>query len=190
MICAELARARGYTSRSVTITAAPCATRPNARSSRLNNYVDRICQQGGKAVHARDHYDVTRRTSATTLRCKARNRIRLRLSDPAPACMGECAYVTKPEQPRKLILDTCSCPSSRQPVILSVRSIIFLRAFNGLIRRNFTFSPRCCSDLSARIGDVAWGKLWPEFLNEILAYSCMAAFVTGIVVLAAATFIS
>jgi hypothetical protein len=27
-------------------------------------------------------------------------------------------------------------------------------------------------------------------LNEILAYSCMAAFVTGIVVLAAATFIS
>jgi hypothetical protein len=27
-------------------------------------------------------------------------------------------------------------------------------------------------------------------LNEILAYSCMAAFVTGIVVLAAATFIN
>ena len=34
------------------------------------------------------------------------------------------------------------------------------------------------------------GVTMGRVLNEILAYSCMAAFVTGIVVLAAATFIS
>src|SRR4051812_31575582 len=67
----------------------------------------------------------------------------------AGACFPATAWVWLP-----LIEATC------HP---SVRSIIFLRAFNGLIRRNFTFSPRCCSDLSARIGDVAWGKQWPEF---------------------------
>jgi len=58
---------------------------------------------------------------------------------------------------------------------------------------NFTFSPRCWSGLklAARIGKAAWGEFaMARVLNEILAYSCMAAFVTGIVVLAAATFIS
>jgi hypothetical protein len=42
----------------------------------------------------------------------------------------------------------------------------------------------------ARIGEAARGDTMGRVLNEILAYSCMAAFVTGIVVLAAATFIS
>jgi hypothetical protein len=40
-----------------------------------------------------------------------------------------------------------------------------------------------------RIG-MSHGGAMARVLNEILAYSCMAAFVTGIVVLAAATFIS
>jgi hypothetical protein len=59
----------------------------------------------------------------------------------------------------------------------------FLRAFNGSSSKNFTLSPRC------RV-QVAGGVTMARVLNEILAYSLMAAFVTGIVVLAAATFIS
>ena len=35
-----------------------------------------------------------------------------------------------------------------------------------------------------------WESAMVKVLNEILLYSCMAAFVTGIVVLAAATWIS
>jgi len=35
-----------------------------------------------------------------------------------------------------------------------------------------------------------WESVMVKVLNEILLYSCMAAFVTGIVVLAAATWIS
>jgi|SRR5215510_1317681 len=43
----------------------------------------------------------------------------------------------------------------------------------------------------ARTGEAARGRvtMGVRVLNEILAYSCVAAFVTGIVVLAAATFI-
>jgi hypothetical protein len=43
----------------------------------------------------------------------------------------------------------------------------------------------CGANRGSRTGDAM-----ARVLNEILAYSCMAAFVTGIVVLAAATFIS
>ena len=43
---------------------------------------------------------------------------------------------------------------------------------------------------AARIGEAARGRVTMDrVFNEILAYSCVAAFVTGIVVLAAATFI-
>ena len=45
--------------------------------------------------------------------------------------------------------------------------------------------------VAAWIGEAARGRVtMARVLNEILAYSFMAAFVTGIVVLAAATFIS
>ena len=39
---------------------------------------------------------------ALTALCAGCSQLARRLSDPAPACMGECAYVTKPEQPRNL----------------------------------------------------------------------------------------
>ena len=39
---------------------------------------------------------------ALTALCAGCSQLAQRLSDPAPACMGECAYVTKPEQPRNL----------------------------------------------------------------------------------------
>jgi hypothetical protein len=41
-----------------------------------------------------------------------------------------------------------------------------------------------------QIGEAAPGMQMARVLSEISAYSCMAAFVTGIVVLGAATFIS
>jgi hypothetical protein len=47
-------------------------------------------------------------------------------------------------------------------VILPSRAS-FLRAFNGLMRRNFTFLPRCCSGLSTRIrmahAQVSWQRV-------------------------------
>jgi hypothetical protein len=67
----------------------------------------------------------------------------------------------------------------------------FLRAFNGSNRRISPFRHGAgCLEVAARIGESRGGVTMARVLNEILAYSCMAAFVTGIVVLAAATFIS
>jgi hypothetical protein len=43
---------------------------------------------------------------------------------------------------------------------------------------------------AASLGEAHGGVTMARVLNEILAYSYMAAFITGIVVLAAATFIS
>jgi hypothetical protein len=55
-----------------------------------------------------------------------------------------------------------------------------LRPFNGTNSKNFTFSPRCRSGLkSADANRAAIARA----LNEVLANSCMPAFVTGIVVL-------
>jgi hypothetical protein len=47
-----------------------------------------------------------------------------------------------------------------------------------------------CPGAAAGQGSRVWESAMVRVLNEILLYSCMAAFVTGIVVLAAATWIS
>jgi hypothetical protein len=61
----------------------------------------------------------------------------------------------------------------------------------ALARRISPFRHGAGVQVAARIGEATWGRVtMARVLNEILAYSLMAAFVTGIVVLAAATFIS
>src|SRR5215472_5625754 len=68
----------------------------------------------------------------------------------------------------------------------------FYEHLTALIRRISPFRHAAGVGLkgAARTGEAARGRVtMVRVLNEILAYSCVAAFVTGIVVLAAATFI-
>ena len=82
----------------------------------------------------------------------------------------------------------------RMPLLASrvARNRRFYAHLTALTRRisPFRHGARVAFQVEARIGEAVWGVTMARVLNEILAYSCMAAFVTGIVVLAAATFIS
>ena len=76
---------------------------------------------------------------------------------------------------------------------LALPHLLLYEHLTALIRRISPFRHGAGVGLkgAARTGEAARGRVtMVRVLNEILAYSCVAAFLTGIVVLAAATFVS
>ena len=86
----------------------------NPADQSTTNYVDEYVSRAGKlralavttmsraALLQRPSMQSPKSDQALTALCAGCSQLARRLSDPAPACMGECAYVTKPEQPRNL----------------------------------------------------------------------------------------